>query len=166
MSTRSSQYWHARETIVVVEVRPALPSDADHMLPLIHAHAAFERGTASCTATALRSALSGEPVRLLGWVAEQERQLIGYAAATVDFSTWNGRSYLHLDCLFVKSGHRGSGIGAQLFEAACSHATSENIPELQWQTPEWNADARRFYVRGGASVVPKLRFQLVLPNRS
>jgi GNAT superfamily N-acetyltransferase len=151
---------------VPTEVRRALPSDADRILPLIHAHAAFEGGSASCTATALRSALSSEPLRLLGWVAEQERQLIGYAAATVDFSTWSGHSYLHLDCLFVKSGHRGAGIGAQLFEAACSHATSENIPELQWQTPEWNVDARRFYVRAGAAVVPKARFYLDLSERS
>lgn len=147
-----------------VNVRRSLPSDADTLLPLIREHATFERSTASCTLEALRSALSGESPRLLAWIAEQEYQPIGYAAATVDFSTWSGRPYLYLDCLFVGSDHRGSGIGAELLRAARSLAASQGITEVQWQTPEWNEDARRFYVRAGASTARKIRFRLAVTS--
>ena len=150
---------------MVVEVRHALPADADGILPLIREHAAFERSTASCTIEALRAALSGEPPRLLAWVAEQAGEPIGYAAATVDFSTWSGRSSLYLDCLFVGPDHRGTGIGAELLSTARSFAASQGITELQWQTPEGDEDAQRFYVREGASAARRIRFHLAVNRR-
>ena len=148
-----------------VDVRRALPSDANALLSLVREHAAFERDTASCTVEALRTTLSGEPPRLLAWIAEQAGEPIGYAAATVDFSTWSGRPYLHLDCLFVGQDYRGAGIGAELLWAARAFASSQGITELQWQTPEWNEDARRFYVREGASAARKIRFRLPVADR-
>ena len=36
------------------------------------------------------------------------------------------------------------------------------IDEIQWQTPEWNADAARFYRRLGATETVKRRFALEL----
>jgi len=150
---------------VPVDVRRALPSDAKALLPLIREHAAFERSAASCTMDTLRVALSGEPPRLIAWIAEQSGEPLGYAAATVDFSTWSGRTYLHLDCLFVGSDQRGAGIGARLLRTARSFAASGGIAEMQWQTPEWNEDARRFYVREGASTARKVRFRLAVTGR-
>ncbi|WP_267381491.1 MULTISPECIES: GNAT family N-acetyltransferase [unclassified Sphingomonas] len=129
------------------------------MLPLIRSHAAYERGETSVSVAALRSALE-PPFLLLGWVAMQAGQLVGYATATLDFSTWTGRSFLHLDCLFVQEGCRGGGIGAALLEAVRAHAAEREISEMQWQTPNWNKDAIRFYLREGAVMVPKERFTL------
>jgi len=34
------------------------------------------------------------------------------------------------------------------------------VPEIQWQTPDWNENAARFYLREGASMLPKARFTL------
>lgn len=147
------------------DVRRALPSDAKALLPLINEHAAFERSAASCTMATLRAALSGEPLRLNAWIAERSGEPLGYATATVDFSTWSGLPYLHLDCLFVGSDQRGAGIGAGLLRTARSFAASKGIAEMQWQTPEWNEDARRFYVREGASTARKVRFRLAVTGR-
>lgn len=143
-----------------VEVRRALPSDAGVLMPMICEHAAYEQEVATCTETALRSALSGNPPVIRAWLAEQAGEAVGYATATLDFSTWSGRTYLHLDCLFIDPAHRSEGIGARLLGAARAHAISESIEELQWQTPVWNERAARFYIREGATASPKVRFRL------
>lgn len=130
------------------------------MLPLIQHHAAYEGGQASVTRDALRSVLDRKPSPLTAWVAVQTGALIGYATATMDFSTWAGRHFLHLDCLFVDGDHRGGRIGAALLNAVRDHAAALGITEIQWQTPSWNEGAVRFYLREGASMLLKARFSL------
>ena len=78
----------------------------------------------------------------------------------MDFSTWTGRRFLHLDCLFVRQDCRGSGIGAALLYAVRAYAAARSLSEVQWQTPDWNEDAARFYRRQGASMLRKSRFVL------
>lgn len=141
------------------DVRRAGAGDAAALLPLIREHAAFERGVATIEGDALASILGETPVRVALWLAEMDGAPVGYAAATVDFATWRGRAYLHLDCLFVRAGHRGAGSGARLLRAVRRHAASLSLDEVQWQTPAWNDDARRFYLREGAAVSTKLRFR-------
>ncbi len=141
-------------------VRPANGADAEALLPLIHRHAAYEQGKASVSAAALRSAFDRRPPLLTAWVAIRADELVGYATATLDFSTWTGRPFLHLDCLFVQENCRGGGVGAFLLAAVRAHAAAQGIPEVQWQTPAWNEDAIRFYRREGASMLSKARFTL------
>lgn len=85
---------------------------------------------------------------------------LGYASATVNFSTWTGRPFLHLDCLFVRDNCRSLGVGVRLLGAVRTHAAEREFGEIQWQTPDWNEDAIRFYRREGASFLPKARFFL------
>lgn len=141
-------------------IRPASAVDAEAMVPLIRSHAAYERAEAEVSVADLRSALDRKPPPLAAWIAERPTGLTGYATATLDFSTWTGQPFLYLDCLFVQEGCRGSGIGAALLEAVRAHAAERNVTEIQWQTPDWNKDAARFYLREGASMLPKARFTL------
>lgn len=142
-------------------VRQATGLDADAMLSLIHSHAAYEGGEASISVAKLQSVLDQDPAPLAAWVADEGGKLVGYATATVDFSTWAGKPFLCLDCLFVQAGCRGSGVGAALLEAVRVHALDRRIAVVQWQTPDWNEDAIRFYLRKGASFLPKARFTLL-----
>lgn len=141
-------------------IRPATGADAEVMLPLIRSHAAYEHGWASVSEAALRSALDSSPPVLTAWIAMQDGELIGYASATVDFSTWTGQPFLYLDCLFVQDRCRGLGVGARLLAMVRAHAAERDLAEIQWQTPDWNEDAIRFYRREGASFLPKARFYL------
>ena len=131
------------------------------MMPLIVDHAAFERGHATATPEALSAALSGDVPRLLAWLATRQGRAIGYASATIDFSTWAARPYLHLDCLFVAQADRGKGVGKALLAAVRAHALEHGIHELQWQTPVWNKGAILFYRGLGAQDVAKRRFRMV-----
>lgn len=59
--------------------------------------------------------------------------------------------------------HRRGGVGSALFDALCRFARGAGVDEIQWQTPDWNQDAARFYQLLGATGVQKLRFAIRLP---
>lgn len=144
-----------------VSIEVAGPDHVAALLPLIEAHARFEKAAATCTADAMISALTGPGALLFAWLAVDEMgRAIGYATATRDFSTWTGKPFLHLDCLFISETARGTGAGTQLLGAVRMFAVLLGIVELQWQTPEWNAPAERFYMKQGATVTGKRRFRL------
>jgi GNAT superfamily N-acetyltransferase len=86
-------------------------------------------------------------VRLCKDHADFER--VGYATASREYSTWSACEYLHMDCLFVRSNARGAGLGAALLKTVVAVARDLGVPEVQWQTPDWNVDASQFYQRHG-----------------
>ena len=141
-------------------IRRARPADVAAVLELVIEHAAFERASADAEAHALSRAMFGEPPRLLCWVAEHREALAGYLTATCEFSTWQARPFLHMDCLYLRATARNQGLGARLMEALCDHARKAGVGQLQWQTPEWNRAAARFYRRQGARELRKRRFLL------
>ncbi|WP_412544018.1 GNAT family N-acetyltransferase [Longispora sp. K20-0274] len=138
-------------------IRPARPEDLPALVDLCVAHAAFERAAIDPTGLAdrLAAALFGTG-RLGCLVLDADGRLDGYATFGREFSTWAGAEYTHLDCLFVTGARRGGGWGRRLFEEVVARADGE----VQWQTPEWNTDARRFYERLGARPAPKIRYTL------
>lgn len=145
-----------------VAVRAAGRGDADALLGLIRAHAAYERTTASVARPALVRLLGRRrpPVRLA--LAESGGDVLGYAALTFDFALWRGERFAHLDCLFVREEARGRGVGKALLAWAADTARQDGVAHMEWQTPDWNRDAIRFYVREGALARPKVRFQFAL----
>ncbi|MGH8145725.1 MAG: GNAT family N-acetyltransferase [Rhodanobacteraceae bacterium] len=145
-------------------VRPARVADLAELVVLFAEHARHECAVfhPEGVTARLRDALWSNPPRLRGWVADSAAGLIGYATAAPEFSTWAACEYLHMDCLFVRDGWRGAGIGAALLAAVAGHACDQGYPEVQWQTPAWNEDAARFYRRNGAAEKSKRRFALDL----
>jgi ribosomal protein S18 acetylase RimI-like enzyme len=61
------------------------------------------------------------------------------------YSTWNTERYLYLDCLFMRTEYRGLGTGQKLMAMASNYTKELNLSEVQWQTPNDNIDAIRFY---------------------
>jgi GNAT superfamily N-acetyltransferase len=145
-----------------VLIRRAMPTDVEALVGLCKNHADFEQvgyeanGKAAC----LSAALFSNTPRLYAWVATGRDALVGYATASREYSTWSACEYLHMDCLFVRSYARGAGIGAELLKTAVAFARTLGLPEVQWQTPDWNVEASRFYQRHGGIAKGKLRFTL------
>ena len=145
-----------------IEVRAALPSDSQVLASLCAAHAAYERMTycASGHSDRLQEAISK---RLLhAWLLELYGAAVGYASVTLDFSTLGAGRFAHLDCLYLAPEARGQGGGQKLMEAVELFAKAQGCKELQWQTPDWNQGAIRFYERLGAMGVAKQRYVLKL----
>jgi GNAT superfamily N-acetyltransferase len=144
-----------------MNVRAVRRHDIAALVAMCGEHAAYERASFDVDGlpARLERALFAQPARLAGWIAEAGES-VGYLTATREFSTWRAREFLHMDCLYVREGHRGAGIGERLFEALREHARATGIDEIQWQTPHWNRDAARFYRRLGAAEAAKLRYRL------
>lgn len=138
--------------------------DVSGLHELIREHAAFERSTASLLLAELGRLLLTLPRPIHFLVAKRDDDLLGYAAITFDWSVWRARRYAHLDCLFVAQNHRGRGVGKSLLAGAKGIALAESVDRLEWQSPAWNEDAQRFYVREGAYCQAKSRFSLDLPQ--
>jgi len=96
------------------------------------------------------------------FVARSAGEPVGYATLTRGVSTWDAEPYGYLDCLFVAEGHRSSGLGVLLIEAVVARSRELDLGDLQWQTPEWNDGAIRFYERLGATRLAKQRFTLAV----
>lgn len=145
------------------EIKRIGADEIERLIPLCIEHATFERAKpieVSGLAGRLRARISAEHSPLMVWVAKARDAFVGYASVTTEFSTWSGRDYWHLDCLYVVERMRGHGIGRELMDAVRAEAIAQDIRELQWQTPEWNVDAQRFYTRLGATMQRKARFTL------
>ncbi|GAA3013089.1 GNAT family N-acetyltransferase [Actinokineospora diospyrosa] len=143
-------------------VRVVGVADLDVVVELIAEHAEYERAAppAAGLGERLGGLLFGPLARLRCFVAETDQGVVGYATCVAEVSTWDGGEYLHMDCLYLRPGARGRGVGQLLFEAVREQAKVLGLKEIQWQTPGWNEGAVRFYGRLGATAVEKVRFTL------
>jgi GNAT superfamily N-acetyltransferase len=143
------------------KIREPEIADIVKLMPLIAAHADYEKaafdpdGKAERLATALFVSK-----RLHGLVVEQGGELIGYATYTYDYSTWDAAEFMYLDCLFLKEEARGQKIGEQIINLLKEIATRRDCINIQWQTPDFNEPAIRFYKRNLAKGLNKVRFTL------
>lgn len=87
-------------------------------------------------------------------------ELVGYAAITREFSTWDADYYLHLDCLYLRPQFRNQGIGELMMKEIAAHAVRFGCKQVQWHTPAFNERAVKFYRRIGATEKQKCRFYL------
>lgn len=147
----------------MTNVRRARVGDLPELVALIAEHAVYEKADppAEGLAERLGPLLFGEPEpRLIGLVAElgEGGPVVGYATCSAEVSTWDGVEYLHMDCLFLRDGHRGLGVGELLMDAVRGEARRLGLGHVQWQTPVWNDGAIRFYERIGATSKDKRRF--------
>lgn len=148
----------------VPRVRHARPTDLPHIALLAAEHAAYENAAAppADLPQRLETLLFGSAAgRLRCFVAElDDGEILGYASCAPELSTWDGAEYLHMDCLFLRKGHRGLGVGPMLVDAVLAEARALGLDQVQWQTPPWNKDAIRFYDRLGAQAKEKRRYFL------
>ncbi|MFJ9518061.1 GNAT family N-acetyltransferase [Kitasatospora sp. NPDC101801] len=165
-------------------VRRARPEDLRRIAELAAEHAAYEQAVPPPGDLAERLAVllfDGPSPRLRCFVADPDPDPdpdpgsdpgsgsgsgsgsgapIGYATCAPELSTWDGAEYLHLDCLFLRDGHRGHGLGALLMDAVLGEARALGLAQVQWQTPPWNTDAIRFYDRLGGRATTRQRYSL------
>ncbi|MDQ0600373.1 GNAT superfamily N-acetyltransferase [Streptomyces canus] len=144
-------------------VRRARPEELTDVVALIAEHAVYEKAEppAPGLEERLRPLMFGSPEpRLRCLVAELGGTVVGYATCSAEVSTWDGAEYLHMDCLFLRDGHRGLGIGEALMDAVRDEARALGVGHVEWQTPAWNDGAIRFYGRIGATSKDKRRFLL------
>jgi GNAT superfamily N-acetyltransferase len=143
-------------------IRDFQESDIDQLIRLCANHAAYEQSEYDPMnkAVQLKNALLSDHPCLRCWIVAVKGELAGYATYTFDFSTWDAKYYLHLDCLYLEEQFRGLGIGKAIMARLVEIAKKNNCVNLQWQTPVFNEMAIRFYERIGGKALDKKRFSI------
>lgn len=143
-------------------IRPCEEKDLPELVNLCAAHAAYEKSDYSPEGklAGLKDAIFGSPKRLNVWIVEVNGKAEGFTSFTFDFSTWDAAPFLYMDCLYLNESVRSMGIGADIMERIRKEAKANNCTNIQWQTPEFNARAIKFYVGLGSTGKQKMRFFL------
>ena len=145
-------------------IRNCEPSDLAKLVILCQKHAEFEKADFSPEGKeeGLEKALFSEKPKLNCLVVATKETIVGYVSFTFDYSTWDAATFMYMDCLFLEEEARSFGIGEVLMEKLKEIAVENNCINIQWQTPQFNTRAIKFYNRIGAKGKDKVRFTLNL----
>ena len=134
----------------------------EKILDLCEAHATFEECEyeREDKASRLSFDIFSDDPKLYCLVAVIGEKYVGYITWMKQYSTWDAKEYLYMDCLFLDDDYRGYGIGEALVDNMKEYGKKENIDLVQWQTPDFNVRAIKFYTRIGAYSKSKERFFL------
>nr|WP_315253514.1 GNAT family N-acetyltransferase [uncultured Flavobacterium sp.] len=145
-------------------IRDCQPNDVVAVIHLCQKHADYERASFDPIGKEekLKNALFSNCPKLFCLIIEVDKTILGYATYTIDFSTWDVASFMYMDCLYLEEETRGFGIGEALIEKLKQIAITKKCINIQWQTPEFNERAIKFYHRIGGTEKHKVRFFLDL----
>jgi GNAT superfamily N-acetyltransferase len=137
----------------MLNIHPATRDDVPALLSLIRGLAVYEKKPNAVVATEqdlLRDAFGPNP-KFRALIAEWKGESAGYASFFHFYSTYQGRSALFLEDLFVLDKFRGNGIGMALLSAVAKRAIEEGCFGLRWEVLDWNRPAIEFYENLGAT---------------
>lgn len=145
-------------------IRNCEASDLPKLVVLCQKHAEFEKASFSSTGKeeALKKALFSPQPKLFCLVVAANETIVGYVSYTFDYSTWDAATFMYMDCLFLEEEARSFGIGDVLLQKLKEIGTENDCVNIQWQTPQFNERAIKFYKRIGATGKDKVRFTLDL----
>lgn len=143
-------------------IRFAKIDDIGQIIELCELHAIYEKAyyERENKAEQLAHDLFSDDSKLYCLVVEGEDQLIAYATYMKQYATWDASEYIYMDCLFVKEFARGLRIGEKLVTKIKEEGAKLDCDHIQWQTPDFNIRAMKFYKRIGATSKSKERFFL------
>jgi GNAT superfamily N-acetyltransferase len=136
-----------------INIRVATKEDCPRLLELINELAVYEKAPEEVTVTLAEfiDAGFGQNSVWKAFVAEENREILGFALFYTRYSTWKGRR-LYLEDFIVTEAARGKGIGKILFEKVVEEAKNGDYNGMTWQVLDWNAPAINFYNKYSAAI--------------
>jgi GNAT superfamily N-acetyltransferase len=86
-------------------------------------------------------------------IVESDGEAIGFAIFHTTFSSFECRSGIWLEDLYVRPEHRRGGIGLQVMEHVAALALDRGHVRLEWVALNWNEPALNFYAKLGAATL-------------
>jgi len=141
-----------------IGIRPVTEADAELLFGLILELAAYEKLTDAVTGDAetLRQSLF-EQRAAEALIVEAAGEAVGYAIFFTTFSTFECRSGIWLEDVYVRPDHRRGGIGRAVMEHLAALALERGDVRLEWCALDWNESALSFYDRLGATRLEEWR---------
>jgi GNAT superfamily N-acetyltransferase len=135
-----------------LEIRPAIEADAELLFGLVLELAEYERlaDQVAGDAEVLRRTLF-EQRAAEALILELGGEAIGYAIFFTTFSSFECRSGIWIEDVYVQPRHRRGGIGRAVMEHIAALTLERGHVRLEWTALDWNEPALRFYEGLGAS---------------
>jgi GNAT superfamily N-acetyltransferase len=134
------------------KIRPATEADMELLFGLILELAEFEK---------LAGAVTGDPEVLRHTLFERRAaealivelggEAIGYAIFFTTFSSFECRSGVWIEDIYVRPDKRRDGIGREVMEQIATLCLERGHVRLEWTALNWNEPALRFYEKLGAT---------------
>ena len=141
-----------------LNIRPAAADDAELLFALIVELATYEKAPEQVVGdaeTLRRSLFEQRAAEAL--VLEVGGEPVGYAIFYTTFSTWETRSGVWLEDVYVRPQHRRGGIGLAVMEHLAELTLERGHARLEWCALEWNEPALSFYEKIGAERLEEWR---------
>jgi GNAT superfamily N-acetyltransferase len=135
-----------------VQIRPATEADMPLLFDLILELAEFEKLAAKVSGDAevLRRTMFEEKAAEALLIESADGEAIGYAIFFTTFSSFECRSGIWLEDVYVRPEHRRGGIGRAVMEHLAQLAHQRGHVRLEWVALDWNEPALNFYEGLGA----------------
>lgn len=135
-----------------IEIRPATEADVQLLFDLILELAGYEKlaDEVRGDAEVLRRSLFEEKAAEALLFETADGEAVGYAIFFTTFSTFECRSGIWLEDVYVRPEHRRGGIGRLVMEHLAKLALDRGHVRLDWVALEWNEPALNFYEQLGA----------------
>jgi GNAT superfamily N-acetyltransferase len=135
-----------------VRIRPATEADVQLLFDLILELAAYEKLADEVTGDAevLQRSLFEEKAAEALLIETGDGEAIGYAIFFTTFSTFECRSGIWLEDVYVRPEHRRGGIGRAVMKHLANLALERGHVRLDWVALDWNEPALNFYEKLGA----------------
>lgn len=130
-----------------LNIREAVPDDAETIVALIRELAAFEGEVSPLTADYAAAYLSRPGVGVL--LAEEAGQALGLLSYCIRANLYHAGNSCVIDELVVREGARGRGVGSALIQSVVSRAQAAGCVEISVSTMPDNARAIAFYRQHG-----------------
>jgi GNAT superfamily N-acetyltransferase len=142
-------------------IRPAEPTDVDvlHQFIVDLAEAEEFPGQVTAEPQDVAQALFGSRPVAEAVVAIIDGAAAGFALFYPTYSTIIGRPGIHLEDLYVRPEHRGSGLGRALLAHLAQLALQRGGARLEWWVLRTNEPALRFYARLAARELDEITIQ-------
>jgi GNAT superfamily N-acetyltransferase len=130
-----------------VQIRPATEADAQLLFDLIMELATYEKLADQVVGDpeVLRRSLFEEKAAEALLLEAPDGEAIGYAIFFTTFSTFECRSGIWLEDVYVRPEHRRGGIGRAVMEHLAQLALQRGHVRLEWVALDWNEPALNFY---------------------
>lgn len=132
-------------------IRPAREADSQLLFDLIVELATYEKAPEQVSGdpeTLRRTLFEQRAAEAL--VIERGEEVAGYAMFFTTFTSWECRSGIWLEDVYVRPAHRRRGIGLQVMEHLARLALERGHVRLDWCALDWNEPALDFYDGIGA----------------
>ncbi len=139
-------------TAADLQIRPATEEDAPALFALILELASYEKLAEAVAGDeeTLRRSLFEERAAEALMLETADGEAVGYAIFFTTFSTFECRSGIWLEDVYVRPEHRRGGIGRAVMEHLAGLAHERGHVRLEWCALDWNEPAISFYEKLGA----------------